>query len=315
MVYPFSTNGSSSIDREASSRLATIIATRMAGTGKVTVTPPPPGTERKDYLSVARAHDADYYVAGYLSPLGSGVSLVEQVVSAATGIVVFSQSAQLTTYDDAGSQGDDLANFIWAHANRGLASIPTPPPQSTSPSPAPSSGPEANLNKLFSRRKKAAATPAPAPKPATSAPAAALTNVAVATSRPSPVPPPPAPPAPAAAYAVLPVEGAPAAELRDRAEQRLLAVTKGERFATLAAACANRAPKAVLTGILAVKADAHGGSTALFELRVSDCAGKILWQQSRSDDAGGAQAQLTATDRAVDAAAGAYLNPPRTRRR
>ncbi|MDB5029272.1 MAG: hypothetical protein JWO66_2961, partial [Candidatus Eremiobacteraeota bacterium] len=108
IVYPFTANGSS-IDREASSRLATILATKMANTGTVSVVPPPPGTERKDYLAVARAHNADYYISGYISPLGNGVSMVEQVVSATTGIVVYSQSAQINTYEEAGGQGDDLA--------------------------------------------------------------------------------------------------------------------------------------------------------------------------------------------------------------
>ena len=119
VVYPFTANGSS-IDREASSRLATLIAEQMAATGQVTVIPAPPGTERKDYLSAARAHSADYYVAGYISPLGNGVSVVEQIVSATSGIVVFSQSAQLNTYNEAAGQGDDLATFISRHANRGV---------------------------------------------------------------------------------------------------------------------------------------------------------------------------------------------------
>ncbi len=135
IVYPFTANGSS-LDREASSRLATIIATQMANTGQVTVVPPPPGTERKDYLTVARAHSAEYYIAGFISPLGNGVSVVEQVVSASSGIVVYSTTAQIQTYADAAGQGDDLAIFIGRHANRGLAAIGTAPPPS-SPSPQP----------------------------------------------------------------------------------------------------------------------------------------------------------------------------------
>ncbi|HWT06366.1 MAG TPA: hypothetical protein VN224_11460, partial [Xanthomonadales bacterium] len=81
VVFPFTANGST-IDREASSRLATIIATQMADTKQINVIPPPPGTERKDYLTVARQHNADYYVTGFISPIGTGVSVVEQVVSA-----------------------------------------------------------------------------------------------------------------------------------------------------------------------------------------------------------------------------------------
>ncbi len=135
VVYPFTTSNSG-VDREAASRLATIIATEMANTRKVTVIPPPPGTERKDYLTVARANAADYYIAGYVTPLGDGVSIVEQVVGTTSGIVVYSKSAQLQTYADVAGQGDDLAQFLSNDANRSMAAIGTPPP---APSPAPQS--------------------------------------------------------------------------------------------------------------------------------------------------------------------------------
>jgi len=54
----------------------------------------------------ARRLAADYYVAGFISPLGEGVSVVEQVVGTGSGIVLFSSSAQLSTYADAAGQGD-----------------------------------------------------------------------------------------------------------------------------------------------------------------------------------------------------------------
>jgi len=322
IVYPF-TAGASSVDREASSRLATIIATRMAETGQVTVIPPPPGTERKDYLSVARAHNADYYVSGYISPLGNGVSLVEQVVSTATGIVLFSQSGQINTYNEAAGQGDDLATFISRHANRGLAAIPTAPPRA-SPTPSATGGPEANLNKLFSSRKKQAATPKPTAAPRASpaaAPAARLSPTSVPAPGPTAVPstaPRTVAAAPAAAetLAVVPVEGPADAALREIATQHLLARTNGERAATAAAACAAHPVKAVLTGTLSTRPDAQfGGAGATFELSAHDCAGKLLWHQTHSSDAGGAQGAQLATERAVEAAIGAYLNPPRRRRR
>ncbi len=329
IVYPFTATGSS-VDREASSRLATIIATRMAETGLVTVIPPPPATERKDFLSVARAQNADYYVAGFISPLGNGVSLVEQLVSTATGIVVFSQSTQLSTYAEAAAQGDDLAQFIARHANRAFASIGTPPPQA-SPTPAPSSGPEANLGKIFGRRKKAAATatPSASPKPVAAAtePAAALLNVATpAPARPTPAPTPaPTPKAVAAVpvaaggtehYAVLGIEGPADAALREHAAERLAAHAHAERAASTIAACGAQPIRAVLSGILAVRPDPQfGGASATFELDATDCSGKVVWRESFTRDAGGAQGTQIATERAVDAAIGAYLNPPRPKHR
>ena len=305
IVFPFTANGSQ-IDREASSRLATIIATQMANTGNVRVLPPPPGTERKDFLAVARANDCDYYITGFMSSLGDGVSVVEQVVSTATGIVVFSTTAQLNTYADAAGQGDDLARFVARHANRAYASIGTPPP-AASPSAQPTSEASTSLGKLFSRRKKAAATQAPA----ASTTAAALVNTtpapqsaaaAVAATHPS-------------GLAAIPVGGGADPALREIAFNRLLERTHAERAAGSAAACGEHPHEAILTSSLSIRADpASGGMGATFELTATDCAGTSLWHGSYSNDAGGPQAGRLAIERAVDAAVGAYLNPPKRRR-
>ena len=327
IVYPFTAN-TSSVDREASSRLATIIATGMASSGKVTVTPPPPGTERKDFLSVARASNADYYISGFIAPLGTGVSVVEQVVSTVSGIVVYSQSAQLSTYDDAAGQGADLADLVVRHANRGLAGIGTPPPRA-SPTAAPSAGPEANLGKIFSRRKKATPTPKPSAKPAgepigvnvapppTAAPrtvAAASSPPRAATAAPVPAATPQPPPAGPVEVAVLPVDGSADATLREFATQRLVARAKADRAATQADACASHDVKAVLSGTLSVRPDLqYGGYSASLDLSAHDCKGKLLWRQTHTNDAGGGQAAQLATERAVDGAIGAYLHPPKRR--
>ncbi|HTD38216.1 MAG TPA: hypothetical protein VK669_11925 [Candidatus Limnocylindrales bacterium] len=313
IVYPFTATGSS-VDREASSRLATLIATRMAESGRVIVVPPPPGTERKDFLSVARAQRADYYVSGFISPLGTGVSLVEQVVSTTSGIVVFSQSAQINTYAEGAGQGDDLAQFVAAHANRALAGIGTPPPQS-SPTPAASGGPQANLTSILSRRKKSTPTPRPAakptPAPAASAPAAALTNVTPAPATPRAVAATTTAPRATSAetYAIVPVAGNAEAALRELATQRLVSHTSGERAQSAAAACAAHAVRAVLAGTLSVRRQTiFGGGNARFELTASDCAGKVEWRQTHVSEAGGTEGQRLATERAVDAAIAAYLN-------
>lgn len=333
IVFPFTSNGSS-IDREASSRLATIIATSMANTGLVTVTPPPPGTERKDFLTVTRAHNSEYYISGFISPLGNGVSIVEQVVSAATGIVVYSQSTQLNTYNDAAGQGDDLAAFVSHHANRGLAAIGTPPP-AVSPTPAASNGPSTNVGKLFGRKKKTAATPKPSASPTarplvTATTAAALPNVPTppttaprAAATPTPRPATPAATVAAATtatatqtYAVVPVGGVASEAFREAAATRLAERAHAERAASAATACTGHPVHAILAGTLTLTPEgAAGGGNAKFELVASDCSGKTLWRQTHGGDATGPQGLQTATERAVDGAIGAYLNPPKRRRR
>ena len=341
IVYPFTTNGST-LDREASSRLATIIATQMAATGKIAVIAPPPGTDRKDYLTVARAHNAEYYITGYISPLGDGASMVAQVVSTTSGIVVYSTTTQLTTYADAASQGDGLAGFISQHANRGLAAIGTPPAAPPTPQPQASQEAQANLTKIFGRKKKPAAkpsaTPTPAgatrvttattaaPVPTVTAPAAVLRNVTPpATTRPLPAAAATSAPAAVAAaagstttaaehYAVVPVDGSADAAVREVATARLLERTHGERVTNGAAACAAHNVRAVLNGTLTVRPDtAFGGHSATFDLHVSDCAGHAVFHHSYSNDAGGPSSAQLATERVVEAAVGAFLNPPKRR--
>ncbi len=320
VVYPFSANGST-LDREASSRLATIIATQISQTGRVTVVAPPPGTERKDFLSAARRAGADYYITGFLSPLGDGVSVVEQVVGTGSGIVLYSNSAQLSTYADAAGQGDNLASFIAQHANRGLAAIGTAPP-APAPSVQPTQAAQANLGKLFGRRKRAAATPRPSAKPAAA-------PLVVATSAPPPttLPRPAATTAPVVASEGLAVvvQGSADALLRDTARERLVAeAARGGRKAvaldaTLAAiragdeaVCRAGHVREIAYATLDVRAD---GNSAHLDLAVFDCAGRQLWHQAYDRDAGGAQSSRLATERAADAAMTAYLHPPAKRRR
>jgi len=285
IVYPFQA-GNGSIDREATSRLATMIATEMANTGKVTVIPPPPGTERKDFLTTARAADADYYITGYVTPLGDGVSIVEQVVGATSGIVVYSQSAQLSTYADVNGQGDQLAQFLSIDANRQLSSIGTPPP-APSPTPQPAGGAQANLGSLrglFHRGGGKAAESSEEPA-----------RVAATGTGP---------------FAVVAVEGPAESSVREAAIARLAQDAHGEHAASAAAACSGHSPRAVLSGILALKDGPGTNRTATFELDARDCAGKTLWRQSATRTAASA---TQAAQRAVDAAASAYLSPARRR--
>ncbi|HYZ15393.1 MAG TPA: hypothetical protein VE591_03285 [Candidatus Acidoferrum sp.] len=334
VVYPFSANGST-LDREASSRLATIIATEMANTGKVTVIPPTPGTERKDYLTSARSQGADYYVAGFISPLGNGVSIVEQVVGTSSGIIVYSNTGQLTTYADAAGQGDQLAAFVAQYANRGLAAIGTPPP-APSPTVAPISNEAANLGRLFGgRKRRGQASPTPAPIVSPSATPSSIAAASVGLHSPTPVFPATAPPlsSTAAAHpgatgahgtaavaaastsgpAIVAVGGSADPALRTFATQRVTDRTHGQAADSASSACQLNASNTILSGALAFRPHRSGGGSATFELTATDCGGKVLWRKSFSNDAKGAQGAQIATERAVDAAVGAYLNPPKGR--
>ena len=178
IVYPFSASGAT-LDREASSRLATVMAQEIGLTGQVTMLPPKPGIDRQDFLAEARAAGADYYVTGFASALGSGVALVEQVVSTLSGIVVYSNSAQVSNYREATSQGDILRDGILAHAARNLQSFsvsPAAPAATAAPAArsnaqsvaaatsAPAAAPDSGVHPLFGHH-KAAPKPSPSPSP------------------------------------------------------------------------------------------------------------------------------------------------------
>jgi hypothetical protein len=164
VVYPLGLTGG--VDKEAASRLAVLFATAIAEGNQVIVKPAPPGTERKDYRTTAASLKADYYVTGYVTPIGDEVSVVEQVVSVENGIVVFSNTAQVRTYNDVNGQGEILRIAILRHAARNLGAIVAPVARATpEPTAAPSGGTGAtlaNLGGLLGRRKRQA-TPSPSP--------------------------------------------------------------------------------------------------------------------------------------------------------
>lgn len=161
VVYPLTVNGDA--QQDSGQRLAVMFAQQLADNG-VKVVPPVPGTQRTDFLTAARKLGCDYYITGFITPLGAEVSVVEQVVSTSSGTVVASNSVQFLTYSDANGQGALLGQMIHEHAERALASLQENPQPSATAEPKESPG--ADLNKLGGLfKKKAKATPAPTVPP------------------------------------------------------------------------------------------------------------------------------------------------------
>ena len=162
IVYPFSVNGDA--QKESGSRLAVLIGTQIAKLGGVTVKPAPPGTQRVDFLTVARAQNADYYLSGYVTPIGDEVTVVEQLVSTETGVIAFSNTAQIKTYEETAGQGDLLRQALLRHQSRNVTAyeqLATPSP--ATPTPMTANGPDqATFGGLF-KKKKIAAQPKAAP--------------------------------------------------------------------------------------------------------------------------------------------------------
>ncbi|MGA3038736.1 MAG: hypothetical protein ABSE64_14790 [Vulcanimicrobiaceae bacterium] len=161
VVYPLTVNGDA--QKDSGERLAVMFAQQLSDNG-IKVVPPVPGTERIDYLTSARKLGCDYYVTGFITPLGAEVSVVEQIVSTSSGTVVASNSVQFLTYSDANGQGSLLGQMIHDHAERALASLQENPQPSATAEPKESPG--ASLDKLGGLfKKRAKATPAPTVPP------------------------------------------------------------------------------------------------------------------------------------------------------
>lgn len=325
VVYPFSVNGGD-VSKEAGSRLAIAIATQVANLGGVDVKPATPGTERTDFLNVAKKDGADYYVAGFVTPLGDGVSVVEQLVSTQTGIVVFSNTAQIRTYGDASGQGDVLRDALIRHYERNLGAYAAPPPPVAAPSPTPVPGnaAQANIGRLFGHRQQHAATPAPgsAVTPAAARPASPAAVAAAPAPSPSPRPSP-SPAAVAAVqhgadYGVVGVGGPSSDDRRSftSAAIRNDMIANHRRVADAATtpqeACRTRSVGTVLGGNLSTRNHTILGTsetTATLEFLAYDCAGNVMYRKTFARDAPGDNWR-TAVNGVVASAVATFLREP-----
>ena len=170
-VVVFPLTATASLDRETNARIVMLLGEQIAEGGQVRVLPADPEVTRPDYLSSARKAGAQFYVTGFLTPLGSGASIVEQLVSTQSGVIIFSNSGQLQTYRDASGQGDILrAAIVHSSATHGYTSFAPDQQPKGAASAAPGHGtsttaPEANVGGLFRHRKAPAAAPSPSPAP------------------------------------------------------------------------------------------------------------------------------------------------------
>ncbi len=117
VVFPFGT--STDIAAGNGEKAANLFVEQMNAAGGIDTIGAPSTVKESDYLKYAKSVNADYYVSGYMTPLGNGVSLVEQVVSTRSGTMEFGQTAQIQTFADASSQAIAIHDSIIAQ-ERGL---------------------------------------------------------------------------------------------------------------------------------------------------------------------------------------------------
>jgi hypothetical protein len=186
VVYPLT--GTAGTPPEAGGNIALLLSSKLSELGGLVLKPYTPGTERPQYLTAAIAQNDDYYLTGYLTPVGNDISLIIQVVSTQSGSVIFSTSSIVQTYADVVAQADPLRDAILHHAGRGFPTV-SQLARTTTPAPLASSG-SVNLTRALGRHSHESPTPSATPSAlASPTPGASGATVAVApTAAPSTTP-------------------------------------------------------------------------------------------------------------------------------
>jgi hypothetical protein len=147
LVYPFDVQ--TGVDAKIGFAIASILAQEMQAAGGLTVLPVPVGVKRADFLETARTQHADFYISGYVTPVGDAASVVEQVVSVDSGIILFSQTApQVQSVADVASQSLAARAQILAFVGRGTQNIQTQP--TNTPAPTSTNGAQMQIHGLSS---------------------------------------------------------------------------------------------------------------------------------------------------------------------
>ncbi len=164
LIYPFDAAGG--LDAKVGTQIAAIFSREFTTAGRVNVLPVPTGIQRANLLTNARARKADYYITGYVTPIGDSISVVVQVVSVQSGVIVFAQTAQVYGVNDARSVALDSHEAVLQLSGTSV-SVTTTESATAAPSAEASNGAQFSLGHLFSHhgRTAAPATSAPSTRP------------------------------------------------------------------------------------------------------------------------------------------------------
>ncbi|HEY4434148.1 MAG TPA: hypothetical protein VGM99_07065, partial [Candidatus Cybelea sp.] len=120
----------------------------------------------------ARSQKADFYISGYVTPVGDSAAVVEQVVSVDSGVILFSQTGQVSNVADVASQSLLAREQILAFTGRETENVETQPsntpaPTSTNGAKVPISGIGSIVDSVFKHKgTRGGPSPAPTTKPA-----------------------------------------------------------------------------------------------------------------------------------------------------
>ena len=163
VVYPF--RGAQGVSPNIGSNVAVAVAQQLAQTGDITVKPAP-DTAPADFLHTARGLGADYYVAGFVSPIGNQIAVIEQLVSTKSGVSVWRNTVALATPDDARDAAAQLHEAIVQLGQQQVPLIPNRTTAAAPPSAAPSAAPAKRVALAVPPIPLGAAVPLPTATPA-----------------------------------------------------------------------------------------------------------------------------------------------------
>src|SRR5581483_2871853 len=168
MIYQFDVE--TGADARIGYAIAQILGQEMVAAGGITVPPVPKDVKRADFLQYARDAHADFYISGYVTPVGDSAAVVEQVVSVESVVILFSQTAQVASVADVASQSLLARSQILSFVGRGTQNVNTqasntPAPTSSNGAQVPLTGIGSIVNSVFHKRGSHTPTPAPTAKP------------------------------------------------------------------------------------------------------------------------------------------------------
>ena len=282
LVYPFDVQ--TGADPRIGTAIAQILAQEMTAAGGISVPPVPQGIKRANFLDNARTSKADFYISGYVTPVGDSAAVVEQVVSVDSGVILFSQTAQVSSVADVASQSLLARTEILTFLGRGTQNVQTqasntPAPSSTNGARVPIQGIGSIVNSVFKHKGGHTPTPVAVVKPSRGVIVAPVT----ASS-------------PVASADITSASNELYFAFNTRFNTQLTAVTSPVAQST-DAICGSNRDNTIATGMLAQATPAHGKPQISFTLTVYTCFGAMLAREVGKG---------TSIKNAVDAAVAAY---------
>jgi TolB-like protein len=123
VFFPFATGAS--VPAILGTQLPDRIEAELKSLGGFTILQGDPTAKPENYRALARAGGADDYVTGSIVALGNSYAVLEELVSARSGVLLWSNSQVFRTIDDIVGVGRTLVNLLTPVAPSTAGTLPT----------------------------------------------------------------------------------------------------------------------------------------------------------------------------------------------